>query len=170
MHHAHQTRRTPPIGQANGLSPLGVPFVCLPPSCGTYKIATRPHRSGYSSTIRRTMNTALFAFLCALLVMAQQHSSAVQAYRPARRSGGACAKPSITTASGRSAPAGPLCVDQLIFEENFDELNANTWQKETNIWGGGVSRSVVFFRLVKSVAIFIYVFCVCCLAIVRLER
>ena len=29
---------------------------------------------------------------------------------------------------------------ELIFEDNFDELDLVTWQHELTLWGGGVSR------------------------------
>lgn len=32
-----------------------------------------------------------------------------------------------------------VCSGQLIFEENFDELNKTIWTPEVSLWGGGVS-------------------------------
>lgn len=38
--------------------------------------------------------------------------------------------PTITTVEGPRAPIHPLCSGQLIFSENFDELNSDTWIHE----------------------------------------
>lgn len=54
-----------------------------------------------------------------------------------------CSKAALTTVSGISALAGEFCPNDLIFEDNFDNLNANTWQREATFWGGGVSRIIV---------------------------
>lgn len=48
-------------------------------------------------------------------------------------------KISPTTASGKVAPTGPFCSGQLIFEENFNELDFDVWQHENTLAGGGVS-------------------------------
>ena len=43
---------------------------------------------------------------------------------------------SVTTYNhGKTATSG-----ELIFEDNFDELDLATWQHELTLWGGGVSR------------------------------
>lgn len=44
---------------------------------------------------------------------------------------------SITTASGSLAPPGPYRPGQLIFEDNFDELDFEAWQHEQTLTGGG---------------------------------
>ncbi|KAF2887969.1 hypothetical protein ILUMI_18204 [Ignelater luminosus] len=44
--------------------------------------------------------------------------------------------PSATTASGSSAPTR-ICSGQLIFEDNFDNLNTNKWKHEITLGGGG---------------------------------
>ncbi|GAB0087811.1 beta-1,3-glucan-binding protein [Sergentomyia squamirostris] len=44
---------------------------------------------------------------------------------------------SVTTASGSDAPTGAICRGQLIFEENFNELNFARWQHESTLAGGG---------------------------------
>ena len=42
---------------------------------------------------------------------------------------------SVTTYNGgQTAEAG-----ELIFEDNFDQLDLKTWQHELTLWGGGVS-------------------------------
>lgn len=51
--------------------------------------------------------------------------------------------PSITTASGSAARSGPICSGDLIFVENFDNLDKKIWEPEVTLWGGGVS--IVFF-------------------------
>lgn len=52
---------------------------------------------------------------------------------------------SPTRATGPYAPAGPYCSGQLIFEEEFDDLNSNLWQPELSLAGGHVSS----FYLIK---------------------
>lgn len=47
--------------------------------------------------------------------------------------------PTLTTASGRYAPSGQLCHNQLIFDETFDWFNMDLWEHEENMNGGGVS-------------------------------
>lgn len=47
-------------------------------------------------------------------------------------------KPSITTASGSSAPQ-QICSGQLIFEDNFEKLDKKKWEPQVTLWGGGVS-------------------------------
>lgn len=44
-----------------------------------------------------------------------------------------------TTASGTKAPTGQICKGQLIFEENFDTFDRDTWTHELTLGGGGVS-------------------------------
>lgn len=46
--------------------------------------------------------------------------------------------PSITTASRPAAPE-KICSGQVIFEENFNELDKQIWQPEVTFEGGGVS-------------------------------
>ncbi|KAK9891860.1 hypothetical protein WA026_017348 [Henosepilachna vigintioctopunctata] len=45
--------------------------------------------------------------------------------------------PSLTTASGTSAPRGDICSGDLIFEDNFHTLDLNKWQHEQTLGGGG---------------------------------
>lgn len=47
------------------------------------------------------------------------------------------AQVSVTTASGPLAPRGPYRPGQLIFEDNFDDLNMEAWQHELTVSGGG---------------------------------
>lgn len=47
-------------------------------------------------------------------------------------------RPSITTASGSSAPQ-QICSGQLIFDENFDSLDKQKWKPLVTFWDGGVS-------------------------------
>ncbi|XP_053681606.1 beta-1,3-glucan-binding protein-like [Sabethes cyaneus] len=44
---------------------------------------------------------------------------------------------SVTTASGIKARAGPYCSGELIFEDNFDFLDLETWEHESTLAGGG---------------------------------
>lgn len=44
---------------------------------------------------------------------------------------------SETTAKGTKAPAGPFCSGDLIFEENFNELDTSLWKHEITMGGGG---------------------------------
>lgn len=60
--------------------------------------------------------------------------------------------PSITTASGFSAPQ-QICSGNLIFEENFDSLDKNKWKPQVSFWGGGVS---VIFYLYKTFNLYIH--------------
>lgn len=46
--------------------------------------------------------------------------------------------PSITTASGFKAPK-TICSGQLIFDENFNELDKKIWTPEVTLSGNGVS-------------------------------
>lgn len=39
----------------------------------------------------------------------------------------------VTTASGKSAPSGPLCANQLIFNETLANLNWTTWTPEVSL-------------------------------------
>lgn len=48
---------------------------------------------------------------------------------------------SVTTVSGSHAPQGQICSGQLIFEDNFNDLDHARWQHETTLAGGGVSFS-----------------------------
>ncbi|XP_074028638.1 beta-1,3-glucan-binding protein [Leptinotarsa decemlineata] len=49
---------------------------------------------------------------------------------------GAC-KRSITTVSGSQAPNGIICSGDLIFEDDFNELDLKKWQHEQTLGGGG---------------------------------
>lgn len=42
-------------------------------------------------------------------------------------------QPTITTVEGPIAPNGPLCSGQLIFDEQFDELDTNVWKHENRM-------------------------------------
>lgn len=44
---------------------------------------------------------------------------------------------SVTTASGSRAPKGPFRPGELIFEDNFNELDHENWQHESTLGGGG---------------------------------
>ncbi|XP_055606662.1 beta-1,3-glucan-binding protein-like [Uranotaenia lowii] len=44
---------------------------------------------------------------------------------------------SLTTASGSKALPGPYCSGDLIFEDNFNEFNLETWEHERTLGGGG---------------------------------
>lgn len=46
---------------------------------------------------------------------------------------------SVTRASGIAAPPGPYCSGDLIFEDEFNQLNLQIWQHELTLGGGGVS-------------------------------
>ena len=39
----------------------------------------------------------------------------------------------LTTVSGRFAPAGELCKNQLIFDEQFNNLNLDLWGHEVKL-------------------------------------
>lgn len=54
-------------------------------------------------------------------------------------------QPSITTASGSSAPQQPICSGQLIFEENFDVLDKEKWKPLVTFSDGGVSFNIERF-------------------------
>lgn len=72
-----------------------------------------------------------------------------------------CGRQSITTVSGRSAPGDKLCPEQLIFEENFNGLDANSWRYEANLGGGGVSftiRDEAVISLCKEVFVLYLIF------------
>lgn len=45
--------------------------------------------------------------------------------------------PTLTTASGRFAPSGRLCANQLIFNEQFNTFNMDLWEHENTMNGGG---------------------------------
>lgn len=49
-----------------------------------------------------------------------------------------CDVSSITTASGSAAPTGQICPGDLIFEDNFDYIDGNHWDRENTLSGGGV--------------------------------
>lgn len=46
---------------------------------------------------------------------------------------------SVTTVSGNAIKFGEICQGQLIFEDDFNDLNENIWQHEITVGGGGVS-------------------------------
>lgn len=50
---------------------------------------------------------------------------------------GDCSTPSVTTVSGTHAPTGKICPGDLIFEDNFDDLDLKKWQHEQTLGGGG---------------------------------
>lgn len=47
--------------------------------------------------------------------------------------------PSVTTVTGPLAPTGVIRPGQLIFEDNFDTFNLNTWRHSLTLSGKGVS-------------------------------
>lgn len=49
--------------------------------------------------------------------------------------------PSVTTVSGSIATTGIICPGDLIFEENFNNLDLSVWEHENTLAGGGVSHS-----------------------------
>lgn len=51
-------------------------------------------------------------------------------------------EPSITTASGSSAPQ-KICSGRLIYHESFDKLDKTRWSPMVTFWDGGVSKKVV---------------------------
>lgn len=55
-------------------------------------------------------------------------------------------KPSITTASGSSAPQ-QICSGQLIFDEDFDSLNKEIWRPLSTFSDGGVSYSLKVYHI-----------------------
>lgn len=42
-------------------------------------------------------------------------------------------QPTITTVEGPIAPDGPLCSGQLIFDEQFNDLDTNVWKHENRM-------------------------------------
>lgn len=80
--------------------------------------------------------------MCRLLVVPLLllfSSSAFAAFRP-RDSKLKC-EPSLTTLSGNHGtipPGTPLCSGDLIFEDNFDILDFDTWQHEITMASGSV--------------------------------
>ncbi|XP_001845811.2 beta-1,3-glucan-binding protein [Culex quinquefasciatus] len=44
---------------------------------------------------------------------------------------------SSTTVSGSKAPKGRICKNQLIFEDNFNQLDRSVWKHENSVAGGG---------------------------------
>lgn len=63
--------------------------------------------------------------------------------------------PTLTTASGRYAPSGQLCHNQLIFDETFDWFNLDLWEHEENMNGGGVRKPFLFFTANIIIHVFI---------------
>mgnify|MGYP005984562637 CR=1 len=55
-----------------------------------------------------------------------------------------CTKPSPTTVSGTHAPTTTICSGDLIFEDEFDELDLQKWNHELTLGGGGVSTSTIY--------------------------
>lgn len=74
------------------------------------------------------------------------------ALSPKKLSIGAKCDPSVTTASGSSAPTGVICPGDLIFEDNFNSLSNAVWEHENTLGGGGVSRCILFtcYLLLRS--------------------
>lgn len=58
---------------------------------------------------------------------------------------GDCAVASVTTASGTHAPKTQICSGDLIFEDNFDELDLQKWNHEQTLGGGGVNKLSLSF-------------------------
>lgn len=65
-------------------------------------------------------------------------------------------KPSATTASGSSAPK-TICSGQIIFEDNFDDLNTGKWKHEITLGGGGVSYLFISNRKIFLGKLTIYI-------------
>ncbi|KAG5868028.1 hypothetical protein JTB14_026669 [Gonioctena quinquepunctata] len=63
-------------------------------------------------------------FICSLLIFGNLHSA------------NACLK-SVTTVSGTEATDGEICSGDLIFIDDFEELNMKKWQHEQTLGGGG---------------------------------
>lgn len=42
-------------------------------------------------------------------------------------------QPTITSVEGRIAPDCPLCSGQLIFDEEFEDLDTNVWKHENRM-------------------------------------
>lgn len=76
-----------------------------------------------------------------LLVLCHFHVfDVLAAFRP-RDSKLKC-EPSLTTISGlhgTTAPGTPLCSGDLVFEDNFDLLDFETWEHEITMASGSVS-------------------------------
>lgn len=51
-------------------------------------------------------------------------------------------KPSVTTASGSSAPQ-QICSGKLIYHEPFDNLDKTKWSPLVTFWDGGVSERML---------------------------
>lgn len=50
---------------------------------------------------------------------------------------------SLTTASGTKAPNGPYNSGDLIFSDDFNDLDLKMWQHEITAGGGGVSTHIL---------------------------
>lgn len=80
-------------------------------------------------------------FLVVLLVLLSP--SALFAFRP-RDSKLKC-EPSLTSISGlhgTTAPGTPLCSGDLVFEDNFDILDFETWEHEITMASGAVGGGI----------------------------
>lgn len=77
---------------------------------------------------RATLSGKMKSFLWLLILLFSEHVSCEN-----------CEKTSLTTASGTHAPLGDYCQGQLIFEDNFDELNLRKWEHEISLTGSAVS-------------------------------
>lgn len=54
-------------------------------------------------------------------------------------------EPSVTTVTGTLKPEGIILPGQLIFEDNFDKFNLNTWRHSLSLSGKGVSNWLYIF-------------------------
>lgn len=90
------------------------------------------------------MNLSLVTLVVFLSTLAP---STWAAFRP-RDSKLKC-EPSLTTISGlhgTAAPGTQLCSGDLVFEDNFDILDFETWEHEITMASGAVCRFKSFFR------------------------
>ena len=56
----------------------------------------------------------------------------------------------LTTASGRFAPKGQLCKNQLIFDEQFNHLNLDLWGHEVKLKSFVREFNIILFILKRT--------------------
>lgn len=56
---------------------------------------------------------------------------------------------STTIANGAKAPRMRLCKGDVIFEDNFNELNEDIWKHEETLYGGPVCFLIFFYFFYK---------------------
>lgn len=64
---------------------------------------------------------------------------------------------SITTVSGSAVKLGEICQGQLLFEDDFNDLDENVWQHEITVGGGGVSL-IIYLLIYELMNIMILIF------------